>query len=542
MYDFFEMERVPKNKVLYRQNDVATDMRILLHGAVRLMTENVKGISKEKIVKESGGHIGVNVLGGRKFREATATTISASTFLILTTDAFEKMVQMYPDFASDIEQALGDRKRSTFEEIEWLEPFADRLLSAITVKMVAKGEDIFEQAPSMASHTGDGKGGKPVSSTAASWSELRTMYIVSDGKVRLRSTQAGGWEMTLKRTDILGIHGFLYGTPRLATATAMKPTVLLKFEMSSCKKIIESLAPLQRALDDRAKELSLQYLRPSRLLRSVSDSSLAMISKLFNIESKRAGHKILDTSERNNFSILVAGSALELHEDLKRPGGSDDHQKNQHDKLRGSGCWFGHELLMGTGKPIHNVKACSPCVLLTLRSEHFTTFLQHLPSRKMFEDGPDEIDEDSSTKQNLKNEKKKRVSVDDLIRSPVSESSPARLNIEDTRRRSRRRSIRDSVVKSIEDKGFHDGTMWEYKDPEGNIHGPFTLNQMRTWYQLNFFLPEVPMRLVEAKSTSSIDCDEKEEEESSSSSKFRPLSDIYPGGAALAFTYMPSLK
>ena len=253
------MERVPKNKVLYRQNDVAMDMRILLHGAVRLMTENVKGISKEKIVKESGGHIGLNVLGGRKFREATATTILASTFLILTTDAFEKMVQMYPDFASDIEQALGDRKRSTFEEIEWLEPFADRLLSAITVKMVAKGEDIFEQAPSMASNMGDGKGGKTVSSTAASWGELRTMYIVSDGKVRLRSTQAGGWEMTLKRTDIFGIHGFLYGTPRLATATAMKPTVLLKFEMSSCKKIIESLAPLQRALDDRAKELSLQY-------------------------------------------------------------------------------------------------------------------------------------------------------------------------------------------------------------------------------------------------------------------------------------------
>jgi hypothetical protein len=98
-------------------------------------------------------------------------------------------------------------------------------------------------------------------------------------------------------------------------------------------------------------------------------------------------------------------------------------------------------------------------------------------------------------------------------------------------------------VKSIEDKSFHDGTMWEYKDPEGNIHGPFTLNQMRTWYQLNFFLPEVPMRLVEAKSTTAskvgFDIDEKEEE---ATSKFRPLSEIYPGGAALAFTYVPSLK
>ena len=241
LYDFFEMERVPKNKVLYRQNDVATDMRILLHGAVKLTAENVKGIGKEKIVKESGGHIGVNVLGGRKFRETTATTISASTFLILSTSAFESMVQMYPDFASDIEQALGDRKRSTFEEIEWLEPFTDRLQSVISVKMVAKGESIFDQAPSMTGDVGDGKGGKTVSSIAASWGELRTMYIVSDGKVRLRSTQAGGWEMTLKRTDIFGIHGFLYGTPRIATATAMKPTVLLKFEMSSCKKVIESI-------------------------------------------------------------------------------------------------------------------------------------------------------------------------------------------------------------------------------------------------------------------------------------------------------------
>ena len=37
---------MPKNKVLYRQNDVATDMRILLHGAVKLTAENVKGIGK----------------------------------------------------------------------------------------------------------------------------------------------------------------------------------------------------------------------------------------------------------------------------------------------------------------------------------------------------------------------------------------------------------------------------------------------------------------------------------------------------------------
>ena len=145
--------------------------------------------------------------------------------------------------------------------------------------------------------------------------------------------------MTLKRTNIFGIHGFLYGTPPGTTATApMKPTVLLKFEMSSCKKVIESLAPLGRALSDRAKELSLRYLRPSKLFRSVSDSSLDVLSNLFNIESKRAGEIILDVSDENNrtFSVLVAGSALELHEDLKRPGGSDDHQSNQHDKLRAS--------------------------------------------------------------------------------------------------------------------------------------------------------------------------------------------------------------
>ena len=61
---------------------------------------------------------------------------------------------------------------------------------------------------------------------------------------------------------------------------------------------------------------------------------------------------------------------------------------------------------------------------------------------------------------------------------------------------------------------------------------------MRTWYQLNFFLPEVPMRLVEAKSPSSKVSFDQEDE--NSALKFRPLSEIYPGGAALAFTYLPS--
>jgi CRP-like cAMP-binding protein len=538
LYSFFEMERVSKNKVLYRQNDLATDMRILLHGAVKLTNENVKGISKERIVNQPGGHISVNVLGGRKFRESTATTTEPSTFLILTTNAYERLVQVMPDVASDIEQALGDRKRSTFEEIEWLEPFTDRLLSVVSIKMVAKGENIFEQAPSMTSDSGDGKGGRTVSGMAASWSELNTMYIVSDGKVRLRSTQAGGWEMTLKRTDIFGIHGFLFGTPRLATATAMKPTVLLKFEMANCRKLIESLAPLQRALDDRAKELSLRYLRPSRLLRSVNDSSFKMLATLFHIESHRAGSTILDatsSSQKNKtFSVLAAGTALELHDDLKRPGDSVDHQNNQHEKLRGLGSWFNHESLLGTGKPSFSVKASSPCVTLTLRREQFTSFLQLLPSRKMFEEGQDDDDEeDVSTKTSSHFEnKKKRVSVDDLISSPHSVPSPARLNTEDHKRASRRLSIRDSVVKAIQDKTSQEEYMWEYKDPEGNTHGPFTLNQMRTWYQLNFFLPEVPMRIME----SSPDGEGKEEKKD----KFRPMSEIYPGGAALAFTYLPA--
>ena len=38
---------------------------------------------------------------------------------------------------------------------------------------------IFDQAPSMTGDVGDGKGGKTVSSIAASWGELRTADVVS---------------------------------------------------------------------------------------------------------------------------------------------------------------------------------------------------------------------------------------------------------------------------------------------------------------------------------------------------------------------------
>ena len=55
---------------------------------------------------------------------------------------------------------------------------------------------------------------------------------------------------------------------------------------------------------------------------------------------------------------------------------------------------------------------------------------------------------------------------------------------------------------SIQDRGFQ-GCHVGIQRSEGNVHGPFTINQMRTWYQLNFFFPEVPHATGEAKSPSS---------------------------------------
>ena len=62
--------------------------------------------------------------------------------------------------------------------------------------------------------------------------------------------------------------------------------------------------------------------------------------------------------------------------------------------------------------------------------------------------------------------------------------------------------------------------VWWYKDPKGNVQGPFASNDMRKWYRGNFFSEALPIRFR-------------------SDGKFLPLGQCYPD-ASIAFTVQPT--
>jgi len=61
--------------------------------------------------------------------------------------------------------------------------------------------------------------------------------------------------------------------------------------------------------------------------------------------------------------------------------------------------------------------------------------------------------------------------------------------------------------------------VWWYKDPKGNVQGPFSSNDMRKWYNGNFFTSALPIRFR-------------------ADGKFLPLGECYPD-SSVAFTVQP---
>eukprot|EP00939_MAST-03C_sp_MAST-3C-sp1_P004864 g4864.t1 len=512
LFRFFKMERLPANVTIYHQNDIAKEMRILLCGKVKLSQETITGITHTRFLEAVGSRFGENSLGGKKVRGETAVTEEPSTFLTLTHDSHLNMTQHMPNIARDIERALDDRKESTLAEVEWLGDFAAKIVPFVKIQMVPVGEVIFGEAPSLAGDDTDGKGTYPKpTSLSTSWEKnaARDMYIVSDGRIRLHTKGGDGWEMVLRRTDVFGIHSALFGSPRFVTATATKPCVLLKIDRKSLEKATRTYPALLNVFRAKAAIVSLQYLRPSPLFSGISDEHFTEVSNLFDVEERRVGRSLCDG---NGFCVLVAGQTSE-----KTRRTSSGAMRGR--VVRGFGSWFGHKNLLGNAKRgvvSNTTTALTPCVVMALSGDNFSRFLQLLPSRSVFEDHDDNGASECASK---------RVAVDDLVRPPFT-----KVGVVDAKPRSAEDLLMSHIVatrkKSV---GGSDEITWKYRDPDGNVHGPFPTSQMKDWHNNNYLLPELPIRMC---------MDDHDEIAKTADASFRALSEWFPEDA-LAFKFAP---
>ena len=119
-----------KGEVVYSQGDPASDIRYIQTGAIKLSV--LSRIGKEAVVAllTPGDFFGEGVLAGQSVRIATATTVTASSVLVIEKDAMLRLLREEPAFSNRfISYTLRRNMRIEAELVDHLINSSERRLA-----------------------------------------------------------------------------------------------------------------------------------------------------------------------------------------------------------------------------------------------------------------------------------------------------------------------------------------------------------------------------------------------------------------------------
>jgi CRP-like cAMP-binding protein len=105
------MLSVPKGKLVFTENDPATEMFIIIEGEVEISKRTSLETSKTLIVLHGGDIFGEMAIIEKKPRSATAIALKDTKLLCLDESLFFSMIEKNPDFAVKIVKILSERVR-----------------------------------------------------------------------------------------------------------------------------------------------------------------------------------------------------------------------------------------------------------------------------------------------------------------------------------------------------------------------------------------------------------------------------------------------
>eukprot|EP00941_MAST-03F_sp_MAST-3F-sp1_P002940 g2940.t1 len=506
LLSFFEWDRRPPGSILYEEDEEGKRFWIVLQGSVKL--EQHGHLLRTLSVGEGFGE---EALTGRRFRTFCATTTSYCTLLSLPRERYPMLVEEMPMVGSEMQRLLRREIVDALRDVPWLKKINvksdddddddDRglLVKSGGEKKQDDNDDDVENSKEMMWSRSAVSARAHSSSLVRNWHGKHigkldwlaslfeitqlvegevlfkegdpgdSFYVIQSGRVQV-SGNGGRWRTELARKDHFGQVSLLYSCPRTATIVAIDRCKLLSIRREKWLRFLE-LAPELR--EDLQKQLAAHLsnsLSQIECFRSLDGCTGPVLQEFFEPFPCDAGKVLFKKGDPVTDRYCLITGCIMLDERF----------------IINNNTWVtSSSELNGNNRQIHSSTAVVeiPSMCMRLPKAKAEAFFRAIPGSR----------EALLQLRGIEVNARYNLATASMMKLPITPGVRHRISTKGKYNRFDWISQKNANGK-VNSKFDMKRKAWEYKDPQGVVHGLFSTEKMRKWNQEGFLLPEVPVR------------------------------------------------